>query len=63
MEVLKKWLGHPKELYNLAWFKMGGYTTVMPKMDEVSWCISRVTSLRLPLHVGVSCFRNMKGHV
>uniref|UniRef100_H9GM10 Squalene synthase n=1 Tax=Anolis carolinensis TaxID=28377 RepID=H9GM10_ANOCA len=34
MEVLKEWLGHPKELYNLAWFKMGGYKTVMPKMDQ-----------------------------
>ncbi|XP_072842872.2 squalene synthase isoform X2 [Pogona vitticeps] len=34
MELLKKWLGHPEELYNLVKFKMGGYKTVMPKMDQ-----------------------------
>uniref|UniRef100_A0A803TZH2 Uncharacterized protein n=1 Tax=Anolis carolinensis TaxID=28377 RepID=A0A803TZH2_ANOCA len=36
MEMLKTWLRHPKELYNLVWFKMGGYKTMMPKMDQVS---------------------------
>ncbi|XP_042298526.1 squalene synthase-like isoform X1 [Sceloporus undulatus] len=36
MELLKKWLGHPKELYNLVRFKMGGYKTVMLKMDQDS---------------------------
>ncbi|XP_066482485.1 squalene synthase-like isoform X2 [Tiliqua scincoides] len=34
MELLKKWLGHPDELYNLVRFKMGGYKAVMPKMDQ-----------------------------
>uniref|UniRef100_A0A8D0LCP8 Squalene synthase n=1 Tax=Sphenodon punctatus TaxID=8508 RepID=A0A8D0LCP8_SPHPU len=36
MEGLKKWLGHPEELYNLLRFKLGGYKAVMPKMDEDS---------------------------
>ncbi|XP_062825664.1 squalene synthase isoform X1 [Anolis carolinensis] len=36
MEMLKTWLRHPKELYNLVWFKMGGYKTMMPKMDQDS---------------------------
>ncbi|XP_015280107.1 PREDICTED: squalene synthase isoform X2 [Gekko japonicus] len=36
MELLKKWLGHPEELYNLVKFKMGGYKAVMPKIDEDS---------------------------
>uniref|UniRef100_A0A8D0B8W8 Squalene synthase n=1 Tax=Salvator merianae TaxID=96440 RepID=A0A8D0B8W8_SALMN len=36
MELLKKWLGHPEELYNLMRFKMGGYKAVMPKMDQDS---------------------------
>ncbi|XP_060105847.1 squalene synthase isoform X2 [Heteronotia binoei] len=36
MELLKKWLGHPEELYNLVKFKMGGYKAVMPKVDEDS---------------------------
>nr|XP_060611094.1 squalene synthase-like [Anolis sagrei ordinatus] len=34
MEVLKNWLAHPKELYNLVRFKMGDY--MMPKMDQDS---------------------------
>nr|XP_060610619.1 squalene synthase-like [Anolis sagrei ordinatus] len=34
MEVLKEWPGHPKEFYNLVWFKMGGYKSMMPKMDQ-----------------------------
>nr|XP_020633792.1 squalene synthase [Pogona vitticeps] len=37
MELLKKWLGHPEELYNLVKFKMGGYKTVMPKMNQAWW--------------------------
>ncbi|XP_054835094.1 squalene synthase-like [Eublepharis macularius] len=36
MELLKTWLGHPKELYKLTKFKMGGYKAVMPKVDEES---------------------------
>nr|XP_056709844.1 squalene synthase [Euleptes europaea] len=36
MELLKKWLGHPEELYNLVRFKMGGYKATMPKVDEDS---------------------------
>ncbi|XP_054843904.1 squalene synthase-like isoform X2 [Eublepharis macularius] len=36
MELLKKWLGHPEELYNLMKFKMGGYKAVMPQVDEDS---------------------------
>lgn len=34
MELLKKWLGHPDELYNLVKYKMGGYRAVMPRMDQ-----------------------------
>ncbi|KAH0622899.1 hypothetical protein JD844_025735 [Phrynosoma platyrhinos] len=40
MELLKKWLGHPEELYNLVRFKMGGYKTVMPKMEQAVHFIS-----------------------
>ncbi|XP_048373585.1 squalene synthase-like [Sphaerodactylus townsendi] len=36
MELLKEWLGHPVELYNLVKFKMGGYKAVMPKVDQNS---------------------------
>ncbi|XP_067319335.1 squalene synthase-like [Anolis sagrei] len=36
MEMLKNWLGHPKELYNLMWFWMGGYKTVIPKKNQDS---------------------------
>lgn len=36
MELLKKWLGHPDELYNLMRFKMRGYKAAIPKMDQVS---------------------------
>ncbi|CAM5098728.1 unnamed protein product [Eretmochelys imbricata] len=34
MERVGKWLGHPWELYNLLWFKMGGGTAVMPPLDQ-----------------------------
>ncbi|KAH0622898.1 hypothetical protein JD844_025734 [Phrynosoma platyrhinos] len=34
--MLRKWLGHPKELYNLVRFKMGSYKTLMLKMDQIS---------------------------
>ncbi|XP_077188687.1 squalene synthase-like isoform X2 [Paroedura picta] len=34
MELLKKWLGHPEELYNLVKFKLGGYKAMMPQADE-----------------------------
>ncbi|KAH0622900.1 hypothetical protein JD844_025736 [Phrynosoma platyrhinos] len=43
MELLKKWLGHPEELYNLVRFKMGGYKTVMPKMDQTTINASSLT--------------------
>nr|XP_060637492.1 squalene synthase-like [Anolis sagrei ordinatus] len=36
MEMLKNWLGHPKELYNLVWFRMGGYKTMIYEMDQDS---------------------------
>lgn len=36
MELLRKWLGHPEDIYNLLRFKMGGYRAVMPRMDTVS---------------------------
>uniref|UniRef100_A0A674HAJ2 Squalene synthase n=1 Tax=Taeniopygia guttata TaxID=59729 RepID=A0A674HAJ2_TAEGU len=36
MELLRKWLGHPEDIYNLLRFKMGGYRTVMPRMDTDS---------------------------
>ncbi|NXN55291.1 FDFT synthase, partial [Rynchops niger] len=36
MELLRKWLGHPEDIYNLLRFKMGGYRAVMPRMDPVS---------------------------
>lgn len=36
MELLKKWLGHPEDIYNLLRFKMGGYRAVMPRIDPVS---------------------------
>nr|XP_008120692.1 PREDICTED: squalene synthase [Anolis carolinensis] len=34
MEVLKNWLSHPKELYNLVRFKINDY--LMPKIDQDS---------------------------
>ncbi|CAM4529627.1 unnamed protein product [Lepidochelys olivacea] len=34
MERVGKWLGRPRELYNLLWFKMGGGATVMPPLDQ-----------------------------
>ncbi|XP_077188658.1 squalene synthase-like isoform X1 [Paroedura picta] len=40
MELLKKWLGHPEELYNLVKFKLGGYKAVMPQADEDMLCDS-----------------------
>lgn len=36
MELLRKWLGHPEDIYHLLRFKMGGYRAVMPRMDPVS---------------------------
>ncbi|KAL2306998.1 hypothetical protein Nmel_004949 [Mimus melanotis] len=36
MELLRKWLGHPEDIYNLLRFKMGGYRAVMPRMDTDS---------------------------
>uniref|UniRef100_A0A8C2SP33 Squalene synthase n=1 Tax=Coturnix japonica TaxID=93934 RepID=A0A8C2SP33_COTJA len=36
MELLKKWLGHPEDIYHLLRFKMGGYRAVMPRMDPDS---------------------------
>lgn len=36
MELLRKWLGHPEDIYHLLRFKMGGYRVVMPRMDPVS---------------------------
>uniref|UniRef100_A0A452GMG4 Uncharacterized protein n=1 Tax=Gopherus agassizii TaxID=38772 RepID=A0A452GMG4_9SAUR len=36
MERVGKWLGHPREIYNLLRFKMGGGTAVMPPRDQVS---------------------------
>ncbi|XP_074802873.1 squalene synthase isoform X2 [Natator depressus] len=34
MERVGKWLGRPRELYNLLWFKMGGGAAVMPPLDQ-----------------------------
>ncbi|KAM6323750.1 squalene synthase isoform 2-T2 [Aegotheles albertisi] len=36
MEQLRKWLGHLQDIYNLLRFKMGGYRTVMPRVDPDS---------------------------
>ncbi|XP_064304321.1 squalene synthase isoform X2 [Phalacrocorax carbo] len=36
MELLKTWLGHPEDIYNLLRFKMGGYRAVMPRIDPDS---------------------------
>uniref|UniRef100_A0A8V0YHH7 Squalene synthase n=1 Tax=Gallus gallus TaxID=9031 RepID=A0A8V0YHH7_CHICK len=36
MELLRKWLGHPEDIYHLLRFKMGGYRAVMPRMDPDS---------------------------
>ncbi|NXH10393.1 FDFT synthase, partial [Bucco capensis] len=36
MELLKQWLSHPEDIYNLLRFKMGGYRVVMPRMDPDS---------------------------
>ncbi|XP_071588794.1 squalene synthase-like [Heliangelus exortis] len=36
MELLRKWLSHPQDIYNLLRFKMGGYRTVMPRVDPES---------------------------
>ncbi|NXW48105.1 FDFT synthase, partial [Nyctiprogne leucopyga] len=36
MELLRKWLGHPGDIYHLLRFKMGGYRAVMPRMDPDS---------------------------
>uniref|UniRef100_A0A8C9FYE5 Uncharacterized protein n=1 Tax=Pavo cristatus TaxID=9049 RepID=A0A8C9FYE5_PAVCR len=41
MELLRKWLGHPEDIYHLLRFKMGGYRAVMPRMDPVSALHSR----------------------
>lgn len=35
MELLRTWLGHPEDIYNLLRFKMGGYRVVMPRIDPV----------------------------
>lgn len=35
MELLRKWLGHPEEIYNLLRFKMGGCRLVTPRIDPV----------------------------
>lgn len=35
MELLRTWLGHPEDIYNLLRFKMGGYRAVMPRIDPV----------------------------
>ena len=35
MDVLRS-LGHPEEILNLFKFKMGGCSSVMPKLDYVS---------------------------
>ncbi|XP_025896580.1 squalene synthase [Nothoprocta perdicaria] len=36
MELLRKWLGHPEDIYHLLRFKMGGYRAVMPRVDPDS---------------------------
>uniref|UniRef100_A0A8C0HAV1 Squalene synthase n=1 Tax=Chelonoidis abingdonii TaxID=106734 RepID=A0A8C0HAV1_CHEAB len=36
VERVGKWLGRPREIYNLLWFKMGGGAAVMPPLDQVS---------------------------
>uniref|UniRef100_A0A674ICC3 Uncharacterized protein n=1 Tax=Terrapene triunguis TaxID=2587831 RepID=A0A674ICC3_9SAUR len=36
MERVGKWLGRPREIYNLLRFKMGGGAAVMPPLDQVS---------------------------
>uniref|UniRef100_A0A8C0G633 Uncharacterized protein n=1 Tax=Chelonoidis abingdonii TaxID=106734 RepID=A0A8C0G633_CHEAB len=34
MESVGKWLGHPREIYNLLQFKMGVGMAVMPRLDQ-----------------------------
>lgn len=57
MELLKKWLGHPEDIYNLLRFKMGGYRAVMPRNDPVSAAGGAQGGMRL----GVPVSRALRG--